>query len=151
VTLSFEPYASNLQNWIDRARTRGHEVMLELPMEPFDTQADDTGPQTLLSTATAPQNIAHLENLLGRAVGYFGVTNYQGARFASSAQASQPVAQALQRRGLAFISSGIGQRTALAVEAAHAGLASTAADRIIDARRDADAIDDQLLNLEALA
>ena len=50
-----------------------------------------------------------------------------------------------------FISSGIGQRTALSMEAQRAGLANAAADRIIDVRREADAIDDQLLNLEALA
>ncbi|MEJ0058117.1 MAG: divergent polysaccharide deacetylase family protein [Terricaulis sp.] len=151
ITLSFVPYAANLQSWIDRARARGHEVMLELPMEPFDPDADDTGPQTLLATAAATQNITRLEQLLSKGAGYFGVTNYQGARFATSAAASQPVVQALRRRGLVFISSGIGQRTALSVEAARAGLANTAADRIIDARREADAIDEQLLNLEALA
>ncbi|MEZ5959749.1 MAG: divergent polysaccharide deacetylase family protein [Hyphomonadaceae bacterium] len=151
VTLSFVPYAQNLQSWIDRARARGHEVMLELPMEPFDPDADDTGPQTLLASAPSQQNISRLEQLLSRGAGYFGVTNYQGARFATSAQASAPITQALRRRGLVFISSGIGQRTALSVEAQRAQLPNTAADRIIDARREADAIDDQLLNLEALA
>jgi polysaccharide deacetylase 2 family uncharacterized protein YibQ len=151
VTLSFVPYAQNLQSWIDRARARGHEVLLELPMEPFDPDADDTGPQTLLATATAQQNITRLEHLLSRGAGYFGVTNYQGARFAMSAEASQPVVQALRRRGLVFISSGIGQRTALSIEAQRAGLPNAAADRIVDVRREANAIDDQLLNLEALA
>ncbi len=151
VTLSFVPYADNLQAWIDRARARGHEVLLELPMEPFDPEADDTGPQTLLASAPAQQNIARLEQLLSRGAGYFGVTNYQGARFATSAQASAPVAQALRRRGLVFVSSGIGQRTALSVEAQRAGLPITGADRLIDVRQEAGAIDDQLLNLEALA
>ncbi|MGE0596870.1 MAG: divergent polysaccharide deacetylase family protein [Hyphomonadaceae bacterium] len=151
VTLSFVPYASNLQSWIDRARARGHEVMLELPMEPFDPDADDTGPQTLLSTASAAQNTQRLEYLLSRGAGYFGVTNYQGARFATSSQAAQPVVQNLRRRGLVFLASGIGQRTALSMEATRAGLANTTADRIIDARREAEAIDEQLLNLEALA
>jgi len=151
VTLSFVPYATDLQTWIDRARAHGHEVLLELPMEPFDPDADDTGPQTLLATASAQQNVSRLEQLLSRGTGYFGVTNYQGARFATSAQASQPVVQALRRRGLVFVSSGIGQRTALSVEAQRAGLTNTSADRIIDVRREADAIDDQLLNLEALA
>lgn len=151
VTLSFVPYADNLQAWIDRARARGHEVLLELPMEPFDPDADDTGPQTLLATASAQQNLSRLEQLLSRGAGYFGVTNYQGARFATSSQASAPVVQALRRRGLVFVSSGIGQRTALSVEAQRAGLTATAADRLIDVRQEADAIDDQLLNLEALA
>ena len=151
VTLSFVPYATDLQTWINRARARGHEVLLELPMEPFDPDADDTGPQTLLASASGPQNITRLEQLLSRGTGYFGVTNYQGARFATSATAAQPVVQALRRRGLVFVTSGIGQRTALSTEAQRSGLPTTAADRIIDARREADAIDDQLLNLEALA
>ncbi|MGH6950803.1 MAG: divergent polysaccharide deacetylase family protein [Vitreimonas sp.] len=151
VTLSFVPYARNLQSWIDRARAHGHEVMLELPMEPFDPDTDDTGPQTLLAAAPAQQNVSRLEHLLSRGAGYFGVTNDQGSRFASSAEASAPVAQALRRRGLAFVSSGIGEHNALSVEARRAGLPNTAADGIIDARREASAIGDQLLNLEALA
>src|SRR5262249_15293879 len=77
ITLSFVPYANNVQSWIDRARARGHEVMLELPMEPFDPDADDTGPQTLLASASAQQNTQRLEQLLSRGAGYFGVTNYQ--------------------------------------------------------------------------
>jgi polysaccharide deacetylase 2 family uncharacterized protein YibQ len=144
------PYANDLQSWIDRARARGHEVMLELPMEPFDPDATIPA-RKHAATAPAQQNVSRLEQLLSGATGYFGVTNYQGARFATSAQASQPVVQQLRRRGLVFVSSGIGQRTALSVEAARANLPNTAADRIIDTRREAEAIDDQLLNLEALA
>ncbi|MBL8550060.1 MAG: divergent polysaccharide deacetylase family protein [Hyphomonadaceae bacterium] len=151
VTLSFVPYAARLQPWIDQARASGHEVMLELPMEPFDPAADDTGPQTLLAAGTPAVNTARLENLLSRGAGYFGVTNYQGARFAASAQAAGPVVQQIRRRGLVFFTSGIGQRSALSVEAARAGLQTASADRIVDARREADAISEQLLSLETLA
>lgn len=151
VTLSFVPYTADLQSWIDRARARGHEVMIELPMEPFDPEADDTGPKTLLAQGSARENIGRLEYLLSRAAGYFGVTNYQGARFASSQQASAPVAQALKSRGLVFLGNALGPRTAFGVEAGRAGLAFSSVDRIIDAQREADKIDEQLLNLEALA
>ena len=89
--------------------------------------------------------------LLSRAAGYFGVTNYQGARFAASQQASAPVVQALKQRGLVFAGNALGPRTALAVEAQRAGLPFASADRIIDVQREADRIDEQLLNLEALA
>ena len=44
VTLSFAPYANDLQGWIDRARAAGHEVLIELPMEPFDYPNNDPGP-----------------------------------------------------------------------------------------------------------
>lgn len=151
VTLSFVPYAQGLQGWIDRARARGHEVLLELPMEPFNPEEEDTGPQTLTVTGTPRENVAKLENLLSRAVGYFGVTNYQGGRFAASQQASAPVAQALKARGLVFMGNSVGPRTAFGVEAGRAGLPFSSADRIIDVQRDGNAIDEQLLNLEALA
>jgi uncharacterized protein len=151
ITLSFMPYANDLQTWIDRARAKGHEVLVELPMEPYDLNAEDTGPQTLLASAAARDNIQRLETVLGRSVGYFGVTNYQGARFAASSQASGPIVQALRARGLSFFGNAIGSRTSLAVEAGRAGLPFVSIDRIIDARREAEAIDEQLLNLEALA
>ncbi len=151
VTLSFVPYAQDLQRWIDAARARGHEVLIELPMEPFDPATTDTGPQTLLAAAPAKDNIAKLENLLSRASGYFAVSNYQGGRFALSGAASAPVVKALQERGLGFVSNGIGQRAPLGAEAQRAGLPFAAADRVLDARREAEAIDDQLMNLETLA
>src|ERR1700761_8082059 len=48
VTLSFSPYAENLQAQIDHARAAGHEVMVEIPMEPLDYPDNDPGPYTLL-------------------------------------------------------------------------------------------------------
>ncbi len=150
VTLSFVPYAERLQSWIDSARAHGHEVMIELPMESFDPTTD-TGPQTLLAAGAAKDNVGKLENLMSRAAGYFAVSNYQGAKFAQSSQASAPVAQALKSRGLVFVSNGIGQRAAFAAEAQKAGLAFTAADRVLDAQREAEAISDQLDALEEMA
>jgi polysaccharide deacetylase 2 family uncharacterized protein YibQ len=151
VTLSFVPYVAGLQQWIDAARADGHEVMLEVPMEPFDPDADDTGPQTLQVGLSPAQNVERLENILSRAAGYFGVTNYQGGRFAANAAAAGPVMQALRRRGLVLITSGLGQRTAMSTEARRLSLPVTAADRVIDTQREAEAIDEQLLTLEALA
>jgi polysaccharide deacetylase 2 family uncharacterized protein YibQ len=150
VTLSFVPYAQNLQSWIDKARAAGHEVMVELPMEPFDMD-EDTGPQTLLAGLDPKSNVSRLEFLLGRAVGYFAVMNYQGAKFSASQSAAPPVVKALKERGLGMVGNGLGLRSALGAEAAKQGLPFTSADRVLDIRRDASAIDDQLLNLEALA
>jgi len=48
VTLSFVPYANNLQTWVDLARQHGHEVLIEIPMQPSNYPANDPGPQTLL-------------------------------------------------------------------------------------------------------
>ncbi len=151
VTLSFMPYAKDLQSWIDKARADGHEVILEVPMEPFDSEANDTGPQTLLAGADARENNSRLENLLARGAGYFAVMNYQGGKFAASAQASAPVIKAMKSRGLALIGAGVSGRSALGLEASRAGMIFTSVDRAVDARQDAESIDEQLLMLEALA
>src|SRR5262245_46038891 len=57
VTLSFTPYANDLQTWINRARQAGHEVLLELPMEAYDYPNVDTGPHTLLTSAKPEENV----------------------------------------------------------------------------------------------
>lgn len=151
VTLSFVPYAKDLQTWINRARAAGHEVLLELPMEAYDGANNDTGPYTLSTTATAEENVRRLNLLLGTASGYFGVTNYQGAKFATDARAAGPVFAALQSRGLVFMHDGGAARSALPQAAKDANLNFTVADRILDSEASADSIDRELLQLEALS
>lgn len=151
VTLSFVPYASDLQGWINKARAAGHEVLLELPMEAYDYPNVDTGPQTLVTSAKPEENLRRLSILLGKTTGYFGVTNYQGAKFATDASAAAPVMKALKDRGLVFLHDGAAARSVLPAVADQTGLDFTVADRIVDAELSADAIDRELLALEALA
>ena len=151
VTLSFVPYAPNLQDWINKARAAGHEVLLELPMEAYDYPNVDTGPLTLVTSAKPEENVRRLSVLLGKASGYFGVTNYQGARFATDAGAATPVMKALKDRGLMFLHDGAAARSALPQAATQTGLDFTVADRIVDSELTADSIDRELLALEALA
>src|SRR5690606_31283980 len=106
VTLSFVPYAEGLQAWIDMARAQGHEVMIELPMEPTGYPDNDPGPYTLLSSGGADDVEAKLGWLLGRATGYFGVTNYLGDRFAASDEGMGAMLAVLRQRGVAFLDDG---------------------------------------------
>lgn len=151
VTLSFVPYANDLQTWINRARAAGHEVLLELPMEAYDYPNVDTGPHTLLTSAKPEENVRRLGLLMGKASGYFGVTNYQGAKFATDARAAQPVLKAIKDRGLVFMHDGAAARSVLPQAAQDTGLTFSVADRIVDSEPSADAIDRELLQLEALA
>jgi uncharacterized protein len=151
VTLSFVPYANDLQTWINRARAAGHEVLLELPMEAYDYPNVDTGPHTLLTSSKPEENLRRLNLLMGKASGYYGVTNYQGAKFATDARAAEPVLKALKDRGLVFMHDGSANRSVLPETAAGAGLTFSVADRIVDAEPSADAIDRELLQIEALA
>jgi polysaccharide deacetylase 2 family uncharacterized protein YibQ len=148
VTLSFVPYADNLQEWINRARAAGHEVLIEAPMEPFDYPDNDPGPHTLLSTAPADENHRRFDFVLSRAQGYFGVTNYLGGKFAGG-PASEAILASAKARGLAFVSDGTARGFADAARRVSAPFAS--ADRVIDARPARAAIEQQLMALETIA
>lgn len=142
ITLSFAPYAEGLQGWIDLARSHGHEVLLEAPMEPTDYPANDPGPYTLIAANRPEDTVRKLEWLMSRATGYFGLTNYLGSRFVVSDTAMTTFTLALKARGLAFIDDG---------QASLRGgpIPRASADRIIDDELSSGAIDSQLKLLEA--
>ena len=48
-------------------------------MEPFDYPDNDPGPQTLLTSLEASQNIDRLHWLMSRFQGYVGIANHMGA------------------------------------------------------------------------
>jgi polysaccharide deacetylase 2 family uncharacterized protein YibQ len=145
VTLSFVPYAEGLQGWIDLARAEGHEVMLEIPMEPLDYPNNDPGPSTLMAGARPDETTRRLEWLLGRATGYFAVTNYLGGRFLASDPGMGAFLGALKARGLGFVDDGSASRRA------GGGAPRASADTVVDEQLSAEAIDRQLLGLEAAA
>ena len=141
VTLSFAPYAEGLQGWIDLARAHGHEVLLETPMEPADYPANDPGPYTLIAANRPEDTVRKLEWLMSRATGYFGLSNYLGARFVENDQAMSTFNAVLKARGLAFVDDGLASRRAGPIPRA-------SADRVIDDELSAGAIDAQLRALE---
>jgi len=142
ITLSFSVYAEGLQGWIDMARARGHEVLLEAPMEPVDYPDNDPGPYTLMADGQPPETVKRLEWILSRATGYFGLTNYLGSRFLASDPAYAAFASSVKGRGLAFIDDGSAARRG-------GGMARATAERVIDDKLSGAAIDQQLLALEA--
>jgi hypothetical protein len=70
VTLAFVPYASDIQSWVTQARRQGHEVLLEVPMEPFDFSDSDPGPHTLRVGIGEDANTDRLVWALTRFTGY---------------------------------------------------------------------------------
>jgi polysaccharide deacetylase 2 family uncharacterized protein YibQ len=141
ITLSFAPYAEGLQGWIDLARAHGHEVLLETPMEPADYPANDPGPYTLIAANRPEDTVRKLEWLMSRTTGYFGLSNYLGARFVENDQAMSTFNAVLKARGLAFVDDGLAARRAGPIPRA-------SADRVIDDELSANAIDGQLKALE---
>jgi hypothetical protein len=103
VTLGFAPYGENLQEQVNRARAEGHEIMLQVPMEPVGFPASNPGPKTLLSDAAPEQNIEALRWHMSRFAGYSGITNYMGARLLVTEEALKPVMTEVRARGLVYL------------------------------------------------
>ena len=151
VALSFAPYSRDLQSWIDRARAAGHEVLIEVPMEPFDYPNNDPGPHTLLADAPDSENSRRLYWLMSQATGYFAMTNYLGARFSTSEPALEHVMATLEERGVSFLHDGTGRRSTIEAAGDSASARWGIADRVLDEDPSPSAVDDRLLTLEALA
>jgi polysaccharide deacetylase 2 family uncharacterized protein YibQ len=151
VTLSFSPYVADVAALVARARQAGHEVLLDLPMEPASYPADDPGPQALLTSLDASGNIARLEQVLGRAQGYVGVISQMGSKFTTSPEALRPVLSVLAERGLLFVDSKTSATSVAATLAEQLKLPRTANDRFVDIEATRMAIDDGLAAVEGEA
>jgi uncharacterized protein len=151
VTFAFAPYGTDVDRLVTRARGEGHEVLLQLPMEPFDYPDNDPGPQTLLTSLAPEQNIDRLQWLMSRFQGYVGVANYMGARFTANDQALAPVLREIAKRGLIYVDDGTSPRS-LAGQIAGANMLPYAkAGMVLDAVPTPTEIDRALLKLEGMA
>ncbi len=151
VTLAFAPYAGDVQRWAGEARKLGHEVLLEVPMEPYDFPDSDPGPHTLRSGIGEEANTARLVWALTRFSGYAGVTNLLGDRFLADAGSLEPMLTYLARRGLMFYDNGSATHSAAPDAAGRAGIAFVQADSTIDKIQTSMEIDRRLSSLESIA
>ena len=151
VTLGFMPYGSDVAALAGRARARGHEVLLQVPMEPFDYPDNDPGPQTLLTSLTPQQNIDRLYWLMSRFQGYVGLAGAMGGRFTASEPSFAPVLREAAKRGLIFVDDGANPRSLAGRIAGANNLPFAKADVTIDAVPTANEIDHALGRLEMAA
>jgi uncharacterized protein len=151
VTFAFAPYGENLQAQVDEARANGHEVMLQLPMEPMGYPANNPGPKTLLAEAPAADNMSALHWHMSRFQGYTGIANYLGARMLGSAPALKPILVEMQKRGLLYLEDSAQALTASQDIARQIKLPLRRSELVIDADANRDSIMAALELLEAQA
>jgi len=111
VTLAFAPYGKGLDRSVANARTGGHEVFLEVPLEPFDYPDNDPGPDTLLTGQAPRDNLNKLFHVMSKFGGYVGLLNNMGARFTASGADFGPIMEELGARGLGYLDDGSSNRS----------------------------------------
>jgi polysaccharide deacetylase 2 family uncharacterized protein YibQ len=104
LTVSFLPYARDLPEQARAARSRGHELMLHMPMEPT-SRALDPGPNALLTTleddAIRRRTVAALDSFSG----YVAVNNHMGSRFTTWRPGVETALKQIHARGVAWLDS----------------------------------------------
>jgi polysaccharide deacetylase 2 family uncharacterized protein YibQ len=151
VTLAFTPYGSDPEKLAERARAQRHEILLQIPMEPYDYPDNDPGPQTLLATLGPQENLDRLFWHLGRLQGYAGIANFMGARFVATDAAMTPIMQEAAKRGLSYFDDGSAPRSVAASLAASQAMPFAKGDLTIDAVPTSAEIDRALAKLESIA
>jgi len=151
VTLAFTPYGTEPGKLAERARAQRHEILLQIPMEPYDYPDNDPGPQTLLTSLGPEQNLDRLYWHLSRLQGYAGIANFMGARFIATDAVMQPIVREATKRGLGFFDDGSAPRSVAAALATSQGTPFAKGDVTIDAVPTPAEIDQALAKLESLA
>jgi polysaccharide deacetylase 2 family uncharacterized protein YibQ len=149
VTLALAPYGATLGATMADARAGGHELLLQVPLEPFNYPKTDPGPRTLTVDAAPAENIDRLAWLMSRTTNYVGVVNYMGARFTGETAALGPVLIEVGRRGLLYLDDGSSARSRALELAGKAPVLR--ADLVLDADLTPAAIDEKLKQLRAIA
>lgn len=151
VTLAFAPHGNSIGRWMQEGRREGHEIIMQVPLEPFDFPNVNPGRNTLTVAASAADNLKNLLWALSRTTNYTGVMNYMGARFVADQAAMEPILTELGKRGLLYLDDGSSARSVAPELALKDRVPFAVADTTIDAVHDRAAILKKLDQLEATA
>ena len=101
VSLSFNPYAPDLADWIAAARVFGHEALVDLPLQSKEKR--DLSALGLFIGMNTDEANRRIDALADAAPKVFGVASAGGDAFLLDDTATAGLARELARLGLAFI------------------------------------------------
>ena len=150
ITLAFIPYGYRLSTHTRRARENGHELLVHLPMEPLNANADP-GKNALLKGLTDKQLRSRIEWNLTRFQGFVGINNHMGSKFTAWERGMKLVVETLKDRGLIFLDSKTTKNTVGLRLATALNVPNAARDVFLDNEISIKSIQRQLKLLERVA
>lgn len=151
VTLAFSPAGNSLNRWAQTAMKEGHEVALQVPMEPLGYPSVDPGPRTLTVEGIGGANLKNLRATMGRMTNYPVVMNYLGASFSARDDALRPMLREMNGRGLAYFDDGSVQASTAVDIAKDLRMPHASGNLVIERSSDPARIRAQLEAVELLA
>ncbi|WP_148233725.1 divergent polysaccharide deacetylase family protein [Aurantimonas manganoxydans] len=151
VTFGFSPSGNSLDRWMQEARRSGHELVLQVPLEPVGYPQVDPGEDTLTVDDAAAGDLSALHASLATITNYVGIMNYMGGRFVAEPAAMEALIAELGRRGLMFFDDASSLRSVAADTAQLQSVPAAVSDLSIDRSQDPADIRSQLDTLERIA
>lgn len=151
ITLAFAASGNSLQRWMQEARREGHEILLQVPFEPFGYPGNNPGPDTLLVGDSQKINMERLHRSMAKITNYTGVMNYLGGRYMADAKMLEPVLRDVSERGLLFLDDGSSAQSQTGAVAKALAMPHAFGDIQIDEQVNRSSIMTRLDDLERLA
>ena len=150
LTLAILPYAKRANEVAALAQFHGHEILVHLPMEPTNPEADP-GPNALYSG----QNLAEWQRRIltnfDRFSGYVGFNNHMGSRFTEETAGMNAVMLEALARGLLYLDSRTSAKSVGARVAKANGVPHAVRDVFLDHIETDKFIQEQLIVTEKIA
>ena len=150
VDLAFVPYGATVAGSVASAKAKGHEILLQLPME-NGGHAGSLGPHMLRPDMSAAAFDDDMRWLTGQYSGYAGVANLLGAPVTANASTMTAVLKAVAARGLFYVDDGTSKRSLATSLAGGLDVPVLKADVVLDATPDETKVRANLDSLVALA
>lgn len=151
VTFGFSPAGNSLDRWMQEARRGGHELILQIPLEPLGYPQVDPGENTLTVENATAGDLDALHASFAAITNYVGVMNYMGGRFTSDPTAMEQLLSELGRRGLMYLDDASSLRSVASDTAQLQNVPSAVSDLVIDRAQNPADIRSQLDTLERIA
>ena len=152
ITLSFASYTPHLTEWIKIARIKGHEVLMDLPLESAEYPQLNSGPYTLRVDANPSENINKLNKILGKGGGMIvGVCGVMGSRFLASFKDTLPFLEALKTEGYMFLDTDLSSSSVVSRIGEQLSLPFVQNSQFLDNELSPSLIQKNLMNLERIA
>jgi polysaccharide deacetylase 2 family uncharacterized protein YibQ len=102
VSLAFLPSTPDLPRWLRRARERGHETYLMLPVEDPNGPAE-RGIKSIATSVDPSENLRRLTGAMARGEGYVGFVVRSPGPVSQSEAIARPLIKEIADRGLAVV------------------------------------------------
>lgn len=153
VTLSIFPFAPYSREIAREARTKKHEILMHLPMEPegYPGKGKDPGPGALYVKMCRKEVERQLMADLDRIPEVCGINNHMGSRFTCDPEGMRAVMEVLKKRKKIFLDSRTIAKSIGFKIAREAGIPTVSRDVFLDNTRDVKKVKQQLDHLVEIA